>query len=123
MRSCTRHLVRFTRFGALLAQELGQMNTTTCSTRPGALEHALGAPPTRAAPRRANPTPAPVAIKATPASTVHPRASLTQPELKFAGVCLENGVLAAVQATTTVYRPNQPLPVPSDPQVSFYGPQ
>jgi hypothetical protein len=27
--------VRFARLGALQAQELGQMNTTTCSTRPG----------------------------------------------------------------------------------------
>jgi hypothetical protein len=97
------------------------MNTATCSTRPGAPEHALGAPPTRAAPRHANPVPA--AIKATLASTVHPRASLTQPELKFVGVCPENGVPAAAQATTTVDQPNQPLHVPSDPRVSFYGPQ
>jgi hypothetical protein len=97
------------------------MNTTTCSTHPGEPQHALGAPLTRAAPRRANSasTPAPVAIKATPASTVHPRMSLTQPELEFA----ESNVLAAAQATATVDRPNQPLPVPSNPRVSFYEPQ
>jgi hypothetical protein len=28
-------MARFARFGALQVQELGQMNTTTCSTRPG----------------------------------------------------------------------------------------
>jgi hypothetical protein len=109
------------RFGALLAQELGQMNTTTCSTRPSVPEHALGAPPTREAQCRANPASA--AIKNTPGSTVHPCASLTQLELKFVGVCPENGMPAAAQATTTVDRPNQPLPVPSDPRVSFCGPR
>ena len=88
-------------------------------------EHALGAPPTRATPRRANlaSMPAPTAIKATPASTVHPRASLTQPKLKFIGVCPESGVPAAAQATTTVDRPSQPFSAPSDPWVSFSGPQ
>jgi hypothetical protein len=45
-----------------------------------------------------------VAIKATPASIVHPCASLTQPELEFTGVCPENGVLVAAQATTTIDR-------------------
>jgi hypothetical protein len=78
-------------------------------------------------PRRANPAPtpmpAPVAIKATPASTVHPRASLTQPEHEFDRVCPENGVPAAAQATTTVDRPSQPFSAPSDPRVSFFGPQ
>jgi hypothetical protein len=44
--------------------------------------------------------------KATPTSTIHPRASLTQPELEFTGVCLENGVPAVAQATATVDRPN-----------------
>jgi hypothetical protein len=118
-------LVRFSRFGALLAQELGQMNMTTCSTRPGAPEHALGVPPTRAALRRANPasTPTPVSIKATPASPVHPRASLTLPELKFTGVCPVSEVPATAQATATVDRPIEPLPVPFDPRVSFYGSQ
>jgi hypothetical protein len=67
--------------------------------------------------------PVPTAIKATPASTVHPLASLTQPELEFAGVCPESEVPAAAQATATVDRPNQPLPIPFDPWVSFYGPQ
>jgi hypothetical protein len=87
-------------------------------------EHALGAQPARAAPRRANPAPmpTPVAIKPTMASTVHPRASLTQPEHEIAGVCPENPVPAAAQATTTVDRLNQPSSAPSDPWVSFYGP-
>jgi hypothetical protein len=69
-------------------------------------EHALSAPPTRVAPRHANPasTPLPVAIKATPALTVHPCASLTQPELEFAGVCPENGVPVAALAKTTLDR-------------------
>jgi hypothetical protein len=101
------------------------MNTATCSTRPGAPEHALGILRTRAAPRRANPasTLAPASIKATPASTVHPRASLAQPELKVVGVCPVSEVPAVAQATATVDRPNQPLHVPSDPRVSFYRPQ
>jgi hypothetical protein len=95
-----------------------------CSTRSSAPEHALGAPPTRAAPRRANlaATPAPVPIKAIPASTVHPHASLTQPELKFAGVCPVSEVPAAAQATATVDRPNQSFPAPSNPRDSLYGP-
>jgi hypothetical protein len=79
----------------------------TCSTRSGAPEHALGAPPTRAAPRRANlaSTPAPALIKAVPASTVHPCAPLTQPKLEFARVRPVSKVPAAAQATTTVDQP------------------
>jgi hypothetical protein len=75
--------------------------------RSGTPEHALGAPPTHAAPRRANlaSTPAPAPIKAIPASTVHPRAPLTQPELEFTGVCPVSKVPAAAQATATVDRP------------------
>jgi hypothetical protein len=74
-----------------------------------------------AASRRANPVPA--TILAIPASTVHPCASLTQLELKFAGVYPVSEVPAAAQATATLDRPTQPLPAPSDPRVSFYGPQ
>jgi hypothetical protein len=79
--------------------------------RSGVPELALGAPPTGAAPHRANPasTPALVPIKATPALTVHPRAPQTQPDLEFAGVRHMSEVPAAAQATTTVDRPNQPL--------------
>jgi hypothetical protein len=69
------------------------------------------------------PTTAPMAIKPTPASTVHPRAPVTQPEHEFVGVCLENGMPATAQATTTVDRPSQPFSAPSDPWVSFSGPQ
>jgi hypothetical protein len=118
---CTRHLARFTRLGALQAQELGQMNTATCSTRPGNTR----AHPRRSAracsPRRVNlaPTPMPAAIKPTPVSTVHPRALLTQPEHEFVGVCPENGVPAAAQAPTTVDRPCQPSSTTTDPLASF----
>jgi hypothetical protein len=78
----------------------------------------------RAAPRRANlvSTPMPSPIKAIPASTVHPRVLLTQPELEFAGGCPVSEVPAATQATTTVDRPTQPLLVPFDPRDSLYGP-
>ena len=59
-------------------------------------------------------TPTPALIKAIPASTVHPRASLTQPELKFVGVCPVSEVPAAAQATSSVDRPTQPIPAPSE---------
>jgi hypothetical protein len=70
-------------------------------------EHALGAPPTCVALRRANlaSTPAPAPIKAISASTVRPRVPLTQPEHKFVGVCPVSEVPVAMQATTTVDRP------------------
>jgi hypothetical protein len=107
------------------ALEQRQKQTHTCSTRSGAPEHALDAPPTRAAPRHANlaSTPAPAPIKAIPASIVHPRSLLTQPELKFTGVCPVSKVLAAAWDTPTVGRPNQPLSAPSDPRDSLYGPR
>jgi hypothetical protein len=97
----------------------------TCSTRSGALEHALGAPPTRVALRRANlaSTPTPTPIKAIPASTVHPHAPLTQPELEFAGVCPVSKVPAAAQAMATIDRPTKPFPAPSDPRDSLYVPR
>jgi hypothetical protein len=81
------------------------MNTTTCSPAP------------------CPPAPTPAAIKPTLASTVHPRAPLTQPEHEFADICPENGVPAAAQATTTVDRPSQPFSAPFDPWDSFCGPQ
>jgi hypothetical protein len=93
--------------------------------RSGAPEHALVAPPTLTAPRRANltSTPAPVPIKAIPASIIHPRALLTQPELEFAGLRPVSEVPAAAQATTTVDRPTWPFPAPSDPRDSLYEPR
>jgi hypothetical protein len=104
---CTRPLARFVRLWSLQMLEQRQKQTPTCSTRSGAPKHALGAPPTHAAPRRANlaSMPAPVPIKAISASTVHPRAPLTQPELEFAGVRPVSKVPTAAQATTTVDRP------------------
>jgi hypothetical protein len=75
--------------------------------RSGAPEHALSAPPTRAALHRANlaSTPASVPIKAIRVSTVHPRAPLTQPKLEIAGVRPVSKVPMAAQATATVDRP------------------
>jgi hypothetical protein len=102
---CTRPLVRFAGLWSLQVLEQRQKQTPTCSTRSGAPEHALGAPPTRAAPCRANLASTPAPIKAISASTVHPRAPLTQPELEFAGVRPVSKVPAAAQATTTVDRP------------------
>jgi hypothetical protein len=107
----------------LQALEQRQKQTHTCSTRSGAPEHALGAPPTRVAPRRANPASTPAPIKSIPTLTVHPRALLTQPELKFAGVCPVSEVPAAARAMATVDQPTQPLPAPSDPRGSLYGPR
>jgi hypothetical protein len=78
-----------------------------CSMRSSTPEHALDAPPTLAGPRRANlaSTPAPAPIKAIPASTLHPRVPLIQPELEFGRLCPVSEVPAAAQATTTVDRP------------------
>jgi hypothetical protein len=47
-------MARFARFGAQQAQELGQINTATCSTRPGNARARPGAQPRacRAAPRQ-----------------------------------------------------------------------
>jgi hypothetical protein len=122
---CTRPLARFAHLWSLQALEQRQKQTHTCSTRSGAPEHALGAPLARTAPRRANPasTPAPAAIKAIRAPTVHPSVLLPQPELKFAGVCPVSEVPAAARATTTVDQPTQPLPAPSNPRDSLYGPR
>jgi hypothetical protein len=78
-------------------------------------------PAPRAAPRCVNlaptptptPTPSPAAIKPTLVSTVRPRSLLTLPEHEFVGVCPENGVPAATQASATVDRPRQPSSTPS----------
>jgi hypothetical protein len=88
-------------------------------------EHTLDARSARAAPRHVTPVPMPmpVAIKPTPVSTVHPRTFLTPPEPEFDGVCPENGVPAAAQATTTVDRPSWPSTTSSDPWDSFFEPQ
>jgi hypothetical protein len=44
-KSYTRHMARFARLGALQAQELGKINTATCSTRPGNARARPGARP------------------------------------------------------------------------------
>jgi hypothetical protein len=122
---CTRPLARLACLWSLQAFEQRQKQTPTCSTCSGAPEHALGAPPTRAAPLCANlvSTPMPAPIKAIPASTVHPHAPLTQPELEFAGVRPVSKVRAAAQATATVDRPTKPFLAPSDPRDSLYVPR
>jgi hypothetical protein len=63
--------------------------------------------PRRSAPRLAKfvPTPAPVPIKPTEASTVRPRSLSTSPEHQFTGDCSAHGVPAAARDPTTVDQP------------------
>jgi hypothetical protein len=106
------------RFACLRYQqdfEHGQKNTSTCSTRPE-LARARPAPdPARLASRQAKPVPLPTPINPTKASAVRPRALSTSPEHEIAGVCPAHGVPAAAQAPTTVDRPIEPFPAPSNP--------
>jgi hypothetical protein len=105
-------------------QELGQMNTTTCSTRPGN---------TRARSRRSARAHSPAPCQ--PRAHAHARGykahtglDRTPPltpnliEHEFTGVCPENLMPAAAQAMATVDRPSQTFFTPSDPWVSFSGP-
>jgi hypothetical protein len=118
-------MARFARLGALQAQELEQINTTTCSTRPGNARTRPGARPRmrRAALRQPRAHAHARGYKAHPVSTVHPHALLTLPEHEFTRVCPENGVPAAAQAPTIVDRPRQHSSTPSDPLASFPGAQ
>jgi hypothetical protein len=107
------------------ARTWGQRNTTTCSTRPGNAR----ARPRRSARARSLAPCQPrtharaTAIKPTPVSIVRPRSLLTWSKHEFTGVCPENRMPAAAQATTTVDRPSQPSSTPSNPWASFSGPQ
>jgi hypothetical protein len=81
-------MARFARLGAQQAQELGQINTTTCSTRPDNAKARPGARPRahRATPRQPLAHAIVRGYKAHPASTIHPCApkpcpSTSSPEL------------------------------------------
>ena len=122
---CAGFLPRFARLRSQQALEHGKKQTPTCSTRSGAPEHALVLSPACTAPRRAKPVPLPVLVPIKPAkdSTVRPRSLSTSPEHKITGVCPAHGMPAAARAPTTVDRPTEPLPAPSDPRERLYVPQ
>jgi hypothetical protein len=115
-------MARFACLAAQQAQELGQNETTTCSTRPG---KARARPDVGPRARRANPapTPAPVTIKPTSALTVQPRSLPTPPERTFTGIRPTHGVPATARAPTTADRRLQSSSTPSDPSASFPGAQ
>jgi hypothetical protein len=111
-------LPRFARLRSQQAFEQGQKHTSTCSTRLD-LARARPAPdPTRPAPRQAKPVPlpTPAPIKPAEASTVRPRSLSTSLERKITGVCPAHSVPAAAREPTTVDRPTEPFPAPSDPR-------
>jgi hypothetical protein len=122
---CTGFLPRFACFRSQQALEHGQKQTPTCLTSSGAPEHAPALSPARTALRRAKPVPllALVPIKPAKASTVCPRSLSTSPERKITGVCPTHVVPAAARAPTTVDRPTEPLPAPSDPRERLYVPR
>jgi hypothetical protein len=113
--ACAGVLPRFARLRSQQAFEQGQKNTSTCSTRP---ELARARPAPDPASRQAEPVPlpAPAPIKPAKASAVRPRVLSTSPEHEIAGVCPPHGVPAAARAPTTVDRPTEPTPAPSDPR-------
>jgi hypothetical protein len=113
-------MARFARLGAQQAQELGQINTATCSTCHG---NARARPSAR--PRaRCTTTLQPCAharargYKANPDLNRTPRTLPTLPEHKFTGVCP-----VVVQSPATIDRPLQPSSTLSDPLASFPGAQ
>jgi hypothetical protein len=111
-------LPRFARLRSQQAFEQGQKHTSMCSTRPD-LARARPAPdPARPAWRQAEPVPlpTPVPIKPAKASTVRPRSLSTLPERKITGVCPAHSMSAATRAPTTIDRPTELFPAPSDPR-------
>jgi hypothetical protein len=115
---CAGFLPRFARLRSQQAFEHRQMNTSTCSMRSA---RAKARPRlTSRAPRRTKaqpaPLPAPTPIKPPGTSTVLLRAHSTSPEPETTGVCPVHGVPAATRAPTTVDRPAEPFPTPSNPQ-------
>jgi hypothetical protein len=118
---CTEFLPRFARFRSQQALEHGQKQTPTCFDEFWRARARLA----RTALRRAKPVPllAPAPIKPAKASTVCPRSLSTSPERKITGVCPTHGVPAAGRAPTTVDRPTEPLPAPSDPRERLYVPR
>jgi hypothetical protein len=124
-RGLRRILPRFARLQSQQAFEQGQKHTSTCSTRPN-LARARPAPdPACPVLRQAKPVPhpAPAPIKPAKASTVCPRSLSTSPERKITSVCPAHGVPAAARAPTTVDRPTEPFPAPSDPRERLYVPR
>jgi hypothetical protein len=100
------------RFACLAAQqglELGQKETTTCSTCPSNARTRPGAQPRahRVAPRHARPRAhaRARAYKADPALTVHPRSLSTPPERKFTSDRSVHGVPVVARVPTTVDQP------------------
>jgi hypothetical protein len=118
---CAGSLPRFARLRSQQAFEQGQKHTSTCLTRPEPLtlpEHARC--PNPRAPRRAKPLPcplpAPAPIKPAKASAVRTHALSTSPEHEIVGVCPAHGVPVTARAPTTVDRPTEPFPAPSNPR-------
>jgi hypothetical protein len=70
----------------------------------------------RVAPSRARALPAHVPIKQTKASAIRPHALSTSLEHEITGVCPAHSVPADVRTPTTVDRPTEPSPAPSDPR-------
>jgi hypothetical protein len=85
-------MARFTLLAAQQELELGQKETTTCSTCPG---NARARPGARSgvAPRRATPdlAPTPTPIKPTKPLTLHPRSLSAPPKHKFIGARSAHG--------------------------------
>jgi hypothetical protein len=122
---CAGFLPRFARLQSQQAFEQGQKHTSMYSTHPK-LARARPAPdPARPASHQAEPVPvpAPAPIKPAKASTVRPRSLSTSPECRITGVCPAHNVPAAARAPTTVDRPTEPFPAPSDPRERLYVPQ
>jgi hypothetical protein len=115
---CAGFLPRFARLRSQQAFEHVQMNTSTCSTRSA---RARARPrPTPRAPCPTKPRPrlllAPAPIKHPQASTVLLRERSTSPEPETTGVCPVHGVPAATRDPSTVDRPTEPFPTPSNPR-------
>jgi hypothetical protein len=115
---CAGFLPRFARLRSQQAFEHGQMNTSTCSTR-SACARARPCPTPRA-PCHAKPRPhrllALAPINHPKASTVLLRARSTTPEPETTDVCPVHGMPVATRAPSTVDRPTEPFPTPSNPR-------
>jgi hypothetical protein len=75
----------------------------------------------RAAPRPCQPRARARGYKSHPSLDRTPPSVTDPTRAQVRRICPVSEVPAAAQATTTVDRPTQPLPAPSDPRVSFYG--
>jgi hypothetical protein len=104
-------MARFARLAAQQELELGQNETTTCSTRPGNARARPGARP-RAHVRACD-------YKADPGFDRTPHSLSTLPERQFTGDHSAHGVPAAARALATVNRPFQPSSTPTNPSASL----